>query len=111
MDTLEKQAQAQRPKWNRKWETNNSGFTVILVPKFGTHILGKWLASKMAEPNYRLNLDAIGTFVWQHCDGIRDFEEIANRMSKKFGSKVDPVHERLTLFFQSLEKSKSITWV
>ena len=107
----EKQIPPQRPTWNRKWETNGIGFTVILVPKFGTHILGKWLASKMVEPNYRLNLDAIGTFVWQQCDGMRDFKEIANSMSKKFGSKVDPVHQRLTHFFQSFEKSKSITWV
>ena len=111
MKTLEKHASTQHPKWNRKWETNGSGFTVILVPKFGTHILGKWLASKMAEPNYRLNLDAIGTFVWQHCDGMKNIEEIAEKMSKKFGPKVDPVNERLNLFFQSLEKSKSITWV
>ena len=65
----------------------------------------------MATPDYRLNLDEVGSFVWQHCDGIKNFEEIADRMSKKFGSKVDPASERLTLFFRSLEKSKSITWV
>ena len=111
MNTIEKQALTQRPKWNRKWETNGNGFIVILIPKFGSHILGKWLASQMATPNYRLNLDQVGSFVWQNCDGMKNFEEIANGMSKKFGSKVDPVYERLSLFFQSLEKSKSITWV
>ena len=106
-----KQVLTQRPKWNRKWETDPSGFTVILIPKFGNHILGKWLTSKMAKPNYRLNLDEVGSFVWQHCDGIQNTEEIAQKMSNQFGPKVDPVNERLNLFFQSLEKSKSIIWV
>ncbi len=111
MKIPEEEVLTQRPKWNRKWETDTNGHTVILIPKFGSHLLGKWLTSKMAKPNYRLNLDEVGSFVWQHCDGMKSIEEIAQRMSKKFGPEVDPVNDRLTLFFQSLEKSKSITWV
>lgn len=64
----------------------------------------------MARPNYRLNLDEVGSFVWERCTGLENVQEIGEKLAKKFGSKVEPVHERLSLFFQSLEKSKSITW-
>ena len=38
-------------------------------------------------------------------------EEIGEKLKKKFGEEIEPVHGRLGLFFQSLQRSKSITWV
>lgn len=98
------------PKWNCDWEKSDNGLTVILIPKFGDHAIGKWLMAHMARPNYRMKLDEIGSFVWEHCDGNDSVQEIGRKLSKHFGEKVEPVYERLTLFFQSLQRSKSITW-
>lgn len=105
------QNQPHRPKQKRRWERDENGNAVILIPKFGDNIIGRWIRDKLSRPHYRLKLDEIGSFVWEHCDGSRSVEEIGEKLHNKFGEKVEPVHERLGLFFQSLEKSKSITWV
>lgn len=106
MDFLES-----RPKWNRQWEESERGLAVILIPKFGNHAIGKWLMAHMNRPNYRLKLDEIGSFVWERCDGHKNVREIGQKLSKQFGDKVEPVYERLHLFFKSLERNQSITWV
>lgn len=98
------------PKWNQKWEKNENGLTVLLIPKFGDHLIGRWFMSNLKRPYVHLKLDEIGSFVWEHCNGSVTVEEIGNKLKTKFGNKVEPVFERLALFFQSLEKSKSITW-
>ncbi|NIR47715.1 PqqD family protein [candidate division KSB1 bacterium] len=64
----------------------------------------------MKRPNYRLKLDDIGTFVWERCNGMKKVEEIGEQLKKEFGEEVEPVHERLALFFRQLQKSNSITW-
>lgn len=65
----------------------------------------------MKQPYYRLKLDEIGSFVWEHCNGMDEVQEIGEKLRKKFGDRVEPVQERLALFFKQLERSKSITWV
>ncbi|MFQ5676155.1 MAG: PqqD family peptide modification chaperone [bacterium] len=99
------------PKWNRQWEKTSDGLAVILIPKFGNHLVGKWLMARMQKPHYRLKLDEIGTFVWEQCDGGKSIQDIGDRLKKQFGDRVEPVQDRLKLFFKSLEKNKSVTWV
>jgi hypothetical protein len=100
-----------RPKWNRNWEKTENGLAVIMVPKFGNHSLGKWLMQRMSNPNYRLKLDELGSFVWEHCDGTENVQQIADKLKKKYGDKVEPVYDRLGIFLNRLERSKSIIWV
>ncbi len=100
-----------RPKWNRQWQKNENGLAVILIPKFGDHLLGKWLTHQVKNPNYRLKLDELGSFVWEHCNGRENVQEIGEKLKKKYGDKVEPIYEKLDIFFKQLEKSKSITWV
>ncbi len=98
------------PLWNRKWEQLDGGLAVILVPKFKSHKLGNWLMQRMAKPNYRIKLDDVGSFVWSRCDGATDIAEIGKSLHEHFGNQVEPVQERLATFFQTLERSKAITW-
>lgn len=100
-----------RPQWNRDWEKTEHGLAVIMIPKFGNHLFGKWIMKKLKQPNYRLKLDEIGSFVWEHCNGLENVQEIGEKLLKKYGEKVEPVYDRLGLFFKRLEKSKSIIWV
>lgn len=80
------------------------------MPKFGEHLLGKWLMKQMKNPNYRLKLDELGSFVWEHCNGMEDVQEIGEKLKKKYGERVEPVYDRLNIFFRQLEKTKSIIW-
>jgi hypothetical protein len=66
--------------------------------------------ARMKRPFFRLNLDEIGSFVWAHCDGKTDVDEIGRKLEDRFGEKVKPVQGRLGLFFERLERSKSIIW-
>ena len=102
---------ARRPKRNQEWEKTDDNNIVLLVPKFGNHFLGKWIMSKLKRPHYRLKLDEIGSFIWERCDGSHNIKEIGDQLSAQFGEKIDPVHERLGLFFQSLNQTKSLTWM
>lgn len=99
-----------RPRWNRHWERSEKDLAVILIPKFGDYALGRWLMSKLKEPHYRLKLDDIGTFVWRHCDGHHDVEEIGAKLQHHFGERVEPVYERLGVFLHQLANNKSIIW-
>lgn len=83
----------------------------MLIPKFGQHFFGRWMLARMQKPTYRLTLDEIGSFIWERCDGTHTIEQIGNEMAAKFGDRIEPVFERLGLFFQRLARTKSITWV
>ena len=98
------------PKRNRDWEKTDENLVVILIPKLGNHFLGRLIKPQLKNPNYRLKSDEIGSFVWEHCNGSDNVEVIGNNLKKKFGDTVEPVYERLSLFFKSLENSNSIIW-
>lgn len=97
------------PKWNHNWESVHDQ-AVILAPKFGDHFIGRWLLARMKKPYFRLKLDEVGTFVWRRCDGCHTIEDIGEALSEKFGETAKPVYERLGLFFNSLERTKAISW-
>jgi len=99
-----------RPKRNREWLTNESERTTILLPKFGNHRVGRWLMSKIKQPHYRLNLDDVGSFVWQQCDGKNTVEQIRKALLNHFGEKIEPADLRLHQFLKSLDRTKAITW-
>ncbi|MFQ5824990.1 MAG: PqqD family protein, partial [bacterium] len=56
-------------------------------------------------------LDELGSFVWEHCNGLENVQEIGEKLKEKYGDKVEPVFNRLSIFLKRLEKSKSIIWV
>jgi len=87
-----------------------TGLSVILIPKFGNHFVGRWLMAKLKDPHYRLNLDKIGSFVWKHCTGNFTIKEIAGALSEQFGEKVEPAEDRLNYFLQHLRRAKAIHW-
>lgn len=98
------------PAQNREWLENDEGQVVLLIPKFGAHRLGRWLMSRMKEPNYRVKLDEVGSFVWRRCDGANTVDEIGKQLAEQFGDKVAPVRERLDIFFKQLSRGESLKW-
>ena len=95
-----------KPTRNLQWETRESELVTLLVPKFRNRYLVKWFLPLFSNPNFRVKLDAYGSFVWHHCDGNTTIFEIGERMKKKFGEAVDPLYERIARFIQKLEREK-----
>ncbi|MGB9779592.1 PqqD family protein [Caldanaerobacter sp.] len=51
-----------------------------------------------------LELDDIGTAVWELIDGEKNVYEIGQELKERFGEKVEPLYERLSLFLGYLNK-------
>jgi len=98
------------PDKNIKSEKSEDGFSVLLKPKYRHPLFVKHVLPHMKRPNYKINLDDIGTFIWDLCDGKNTVEEIGNKLKETFGDKVEPLYDRLRIFFQNLEKNKFITF-
>jgi len=88
------------------WETNKDGLVVLLVPKFRNRYLVKWLVPHLAQPNFRVMLDAHGSLVWNCCNGVTTVGEIARKMEQTFGVPIDSLNERVGLFIGKLMRDK-----
>ncbi|MDZ7360296.1 MAG: PqqD family protein [candidate division KSB1 bacterium] len=89
-------------------EPIDDGRLALLLPRFGAGWLGRWVDRCFHPKPLRLRLDEIGSATWQLLDGRRRVEDIARALQQKFGDKVEPVHDRLNIFFRQLEQQKLI---
>ncbi|MXY25899.1 MAG: PqqD family protein [Acidobacteria bacterium] len=97
-----------RPRRCLGWRELDDGRCVVLRPQFGEGTIGRWLASKLGDPCYRIRLDDVGTFIWKACDGETPLTEIAGRLRRAFGERVEPAEERLARFVRSMLRSRMI---
>ena len=97
-----------RPRRRLDWREQDDGRCVVLRPKLGEGRIGRWLASTLGDPCYRIRLDDVGTFIWKRCDGETPLAEIAARLRAEFGARVEPAEERLARFVQSMLRSRMI---
>ena len=98
------------PEQAREWEEAGEGKIRILVPKFGDNWLGRKIKATMKNPNYYVNLDEFGSFVWRFIDGKHTVYAIGMILRERFGEAVENRFDRLGLFFQQLERGKFIRW-
>jgi hypothetical protein len=82
----------------------------LVVPRFRFSLLRKWLLPRLKKPYYRIKLDAVGTLVWEACDGRNTVREIGEKLRSRFGEKVAPVYDRLELFLSQLERNSFIEY-
>lgn len=100
------------PERKMHWELNpETKFVIIKKPKFTNPLLKKYLLPRLKKQDYSVNLDEIGTFVWQQIDGKRSFAQIANIMRERFGESIEPVDDRLGQFINSLRRYEFIAFV
>lgn len=89
-------------------EKKDDGLLYLVIPKFRGKRTGKWLTSKLKHPTWKIDLDEVGSFVWEQIDGRTNVEKIGERMQKHFGEKVEPVFDRLNLFLYTMRKEDLI---
>ena len=97
-----------KPIRNAEWtEKKEKGTVEIKLPKFRRK-LGNWFCRLLHRSTYiPVNLDEIGSFVWEKCDGEHSFEEILSQMEEKFDEQ--NLDKRLRKFLYQLERSGLIT--
>jgi hypothetical protein len=99
------------PRRDLEWATGEDGRIRILVPRFGGNALGRRLAAWIGRPHIPVRLDAIGSAIWQACDGASTVDRIARHLEERFGDEVAPAHDRLATFLAELERNRFISWV
>jgi hypothetical protein len=62
----------------------SDGLTHLVIPKFRGKRLGKFLTNRLRHPTWKLDLDEIGTFVWDQIDGRTKVETISVKMINHF---------------------------
>ena len=87
---------------------NENGTITIFKPKFRNRFMLKYVAPRIKNPEFKVNLDEYGSFVWKHIDGKLTVEQIGDKLKENFKDDVEPVYERLSSFIHSLVQYKFI---
>ena len=58
-----------------------------------------------------ITLEEFGSFIWQEIDGKKTVMEISALVKEKFGSRAEPLYERLGKYMNTLRKCDYIVWV
>jgi hypothetical protein len=93
-----------KPKRLVQSETTVEGAVTVLVPKFRNPFLVKWVLPHLARPFFRVKLDAVGSAIWNRCDGATPVSAIAEELKSTFGAAVEPVDDRIGSFLRQLER-------
>ncbi|MFN0157000.1 MAG: PqqD family protein [Bacteroidota bacterium] len=101
----------QRPMRRYGYEEREDNLIRIVIPRFTDGFFGRIMKRIAVQTEDRLNLDALGTYVYRRCDGERTVEEIARGMKEELGEQAEPVEGRLRLFIQEMFKRNLITFV
>ncbi|WP_058486088.1 PqqD family protein [Defluviitalea phaphyphila] len=82
------------------WETKNGLVTLIILRN---RPFDKFMHKIFKTPlKTTIELDEIGSFVWNECDGTKTINDIAENLEEKFGKRVQPVLERLLTYIRTL---------
>jgi len=93
-----------------KWSETKDGKIDLLTPKIKSEKIRRFF-KKQEEPDYyKVHLDDIGSSVWKLIDGQKNVEAIAREIHSKFGTKIEPVYERLGEFIRQLHQKKFISF-
>ena len=87
-----------------EWEKEETGEISLKIPSDQKRHL-RILIRLLDLPNKRvIALDAVGSFVWERCDGEHTFGEIAQELATKFGMTRREAEASLAEFFRVLGK-------
>ncbi len=85
----------------------------LLIPKFKTEWMRRWLLPRRRSPNIRIHLDAMGSKVWELIDGQRNTAEICRMLkagSPESQESDDEFALRVTGFLRNLYKNRFIVF-
>ncbi|MBN2814048.1 MAG: PqqD family protein [Bacteroidales bacterium] len=85
----------------------------LLIPKFKTEWMRKWLVPSRRSPSIRIHLDAMGSKVWELIDGQRNTAEICRMLKSRSPESQESDDEfamRVTGFLRNLYKNRFIVF-
>ncbi len=97
------------PARNEKigWSADDKGIVTLEIQNKGVFNRIFQLILKKPKITY-IHLDEMGSFVWPLIDGEKDVIAIGKDVKEHFGEKANPLYERLSQFFATLESYKFV---
>lgn len=93
------------------WKKDDKGEVSLIIPADQKRIL-RVLVRVMDLPDKRVvALDAVGSYVWQQCDGEHTFSEVAQALASEFGMTRRESEASLAEFFRVLGKRGMLGFV
>lgn len=97
------------PKRNEKWAYKRAEDNKIVIFVTRTNFLDRisqWLY--LTPKSSEIQLDIYGSFIWDLIDGKTKVLDIASLLKKEYGQEIEPLYERLGLYFKILMQNQLI---
>lgn len=88
-------------------ETNDKLITVLYKKK-KLSVIERLFFKKLNNKPYKIDLDEIGSFIWNLCDGQNNVQQIIDISREHFKDKIEPANERVELFIKQMNKNKLV---
>lgn len=92
-----------------KWEKDEKNTVII-------HVFHKGFWNRLAQTIFkrpkesRIELDKMGSYVWEQIDGFTDIYTIGKRMKEEFAKEHEMVYDRLAEYMKTLWAHHFIIW-
>jgi hypothetical protein len=99
------------PVRNVQEYTEEEGKITLLIPKFKSEWMRKWLISRNRSKHIHARLDTLGSKVWRNIDGVNDVSTICQNVSEQIKSEnktEEQLDERIATFLTQLYKHRLI---
>ena len=91
------------------WSKDENGSVTLEMENKG--VANKIMQKLIKKPKTSyIHLDEMGSFIWPLMDGEKDILEIGKFVEEHFGEKANPLYERLSQYFKTLEKYNFIEY-
>ena len=91
------------------WSKDENGNVTLEMENKG--IANRIMQKLIKKPKISyIHLDEMGSFIWPLMDGEKDILEIGKFVEEHFGEKANPLYERLSQYFKTLEKYNFIEY-
>ncbi|MCM0650286.1 PqqD family protein [Clostridium swellfunianum] len=95
-------------KKHDNWEVRKGKVYLIFHHDRTVERFARWLVKKPTVSD--VELDEIGSKVWQCIDGQKTVYDIGEELKNYFGEKIDPVYDRLIMYLRYLNKKSWISF-
>lgn len=95
-------------KKHTDWEVKNGKVNLIFYHNKAIEKFMRWLVKKPYVSD--IELDDIGSAVWNSIDGKTSVYDIGEKLLSQFGKKCDPVYDRLIMYLRYLNRKGWISF-
>lgn len=98
------------PIRNYSDEKDEIDLITILIPKFRSSLLKKYISPKLKNDHFKVKLDKFGSAVWLVIDGVTEVDQIIKNAKTKFGEELQDETGRIVKFIFQLYSKGFITF-